>query len=78
MEGKNFNRIKVVLAERETSQKDLAAALGVTPGTVSTWCRNFKQPEIQTLFKIACILKVEASCLISPMDAVDYVFQPAK
>ncbi len=64
-----FNRIKSVLAEKGVSQKKLADELGVTYGTVSTWCRNFKQPEISTLFNIAKALKVEASELLSSMKA---------
>ncbi|WP_026309945.1 helix-turn-helix transcriptional regulator [Niabella aurantiaca] len=78
MEGKSFNRIKAVLAEQKTTQKELAIALGVAEGTVSTWCRNFKQPEIQTLFKIAWHLKIEAYTLISPMEAAGLIIKPAK
>ncbi len=69
MGGKKFNRIKSVLAEKSVSQKKLAEGLGVTEGTVSTWSRNFKQPEIPTLFRIAAYLGVEASELLSSMKA---------
>ena len=69
MKGKKFNRIKAVLAEQEMSQKELAAILQVAPGTVSTWCRNLKQPEVPTLFKIAWVLKVAPASLISSMAA---------
>lgn len=69
MSRKKFNRIKSVLAEKGVSQKTLAEAIGVTPGTVSTWCRNVKQPEIPTLFEIAAYLKIEAADLISSMKA---------
>lgn len=70
MNKKKFNRIKAVLAEQGVTQKELADELGVTHGTVSTWCRNFKQPEVSTLFDIAKVLKVEASELLSSMKAV--------
>lgn len=46
-------------------------ALGVSPGGVSTWCRNFKQPSIETLYAIARFLNVEATALLSPMSEVD-------
>jgi len=72
MDRKRYNRIKSVLAEKGVSQKTLAEALGVTPGTVSTWCRNFKQPEISTFFEIAKFLEVEASELISSMKAAGF------
>lgn len=65
-----FNRIKAVLAEKGVSNKELAENIGVTEGTVSTWCRNFKQPKIETLFDIAQYLKTEASTLLSPMNNV--------
>ena len=72
MKGENLNRIKAVLAERHVTQKELAKFLKVTPGAVSTWCRNFKQPDIQTLFEIASYINVEASCLLSSMKAAGY------
>lgn len=70
--GKNLNRIKAVLAERHVTQKNLAKYLKVTPGAVSTWCRNFKQPDIQTLFEIASYINVEASNLLNSMEAAGF------
>jgi transcriptional regulator with XRE-family HTH domain len=65
MKKPKYNRIKAVLAEKSISNKELAEQVGVTEGTVSTWCRNFKQPKIETLFAIAKYIKVEASDLLS-------------
>ncbi|MCM5529797.1 helix-turn-helix transcriptional regulator [Parasegetibacter sp. NRK P23] len=65
MDRKNYNRIKAAMAEKRVSQKYLAEKLGVTVGTVSTWCRNFKQPEVPTLFQIADVLNVEAASLLT-------------
>lgn len=67
MKKPKYNRIKAVLAEKSISNKELAEQIGVSEGTVSTWCRNFKQPKIETLFAIARYLQIEASELISPM-----------
>ncbi|SFE67594.1 DNA-binding transcriptional regulator, XRE family [Chitinophaga sp. CF118] len=67
MNKPKYNRIKAVLAEKGVSNKELAEDLGVTEGTVSTWCRNFKQPKIETLFEIAKHLNVEAIDLLSSM-----------
>ncbi len=58
-----------MLAEKGVSQIKLASVMDVTPGTVSNWCRNYKQPELPTLFGIAKYLKVEATELISSMKA---------
>jgi len=59
-----YNRIKAVLAEKGISNKELAEKLGITEGAVSTWCRNFKQPKIETLFEIAKILQVDVRLLL--------------
>lgn len=55
---KRYNRIKLVLYEKEQSNKWLAEQLGVKSVTVSKWCTNVNQPTIATLFKIAECLNV--------------------
>lgn len=54
-----INRIKVVLAEKQRTSKWLAESLGKDPSTVSKWCTNSSQPDIQTFMKIADVLKVD-------------------
>ena len=53
-----YNRIKLVLYEKEQSNKWLAEKLGVKTVTVSKWCTNVNQPTIATLFRIADVLEV--------------------
>jgi transcriptional regulator with XRE-family HTH domain len=65
MNKPKYNRLKAVLAEKGVSSKDLAKMIGCAEGTVSTWCRNFKQPSIETLFKIAERLQIEPAELIA-------------
>lgn len=67
MDKPKYNRIKAALAEKGISNKELAENINVTEGTVSTWCRNFKQPKIETLFEIAKYLKIEAAELLCSM-----------
>jgi putative transcriptional regulator len=55
---RRYNRIKLVLYEKEQSNKWLAEQLGVKSVTVSKWCTNDNQPSVATLFKIAEVLKV--------------------
>jgi putative transcriptional regulator len=55
----NLNRIKAVLAEKNTSSKDLASHLGKTESTVSRWCTNEVQPSVETLFEISKFLKID-------------------
>jgi DNA-binding XRE family transcriptional regulator len=61
---KNFNRIKVVLADVQRTNKWLADQLGVAPTTVSKWCTNACQPPMETFVKIAKLLNVEVTDLI--------------
>lgn len=44
-----INRLKVVLVEQEKSGKWLADQLGKSTCTVSKWCSNTTQPDLQTL-----------------------------
>ena len=44
MENKPINRIKVMLAERMMTNKDLAKQLGKDPATNSKWETNTSQP----------------------------------
>ena len=55
---KNLNRIKAVLADAGQTNKWLADQLGKDPVTISKWCTNTTQPDLQTLSKIAEILGV--------------------
>lgn len=61
---KDINRIKVVLAEKKRSNKWLAEQLGKDPGTVSKWCTNTMQPNLETLIDIAKCLEVEPGKLL--------------
>lgn len=53
-----LNRLKVVLADAGQTNKWLAEQLGKDPVTVSKWCTNTSQPDLQTLAKISKLLKV--------------------
>ncbi len=53
-----LNRIKAVLAETGHTGKWLAEQLGKDPVTVSKWCTNISQPDIQTLTKISELLDI--------------------
>jgi bacteriophage CI repressor helix-turn-helix domain len=54
-----INRIKVVLAEKQRTNKWLAETLGKDTSTVSKWCTNSSQPDIQTFLRIAEVLDVD-------------------
>ncbi len=59
-----INRIKIVLVEEGRTNKWLAEKLGKTHTTVSRWCTNEMQPSLETLVKIAEVLKVDVRELI--------------
>ena len=66
--NKDINRIKVVLADKKRTNKWLAEQLGKDPGTVSKWCTNTMQPNLETLVEIAKGLEVEPKDLLRPIN----------
>lgn len=64
MESKDLNRIKVVLADKKRTNKWLAEQLGVDPATVSKWCTNSAQPNLENLMEIAKCLEVDVKELL--------------
>ena len=64
MESKNLNRLKVVLAEKQRTNKWLAEQLGKDPTTISKWCTNSSQPDLGSLVKMAKLLEVELTDLV--------------
>lgn len=61
----DLNRIKVVLVEKKRTSKWLSEQMGVTPSTVSKWCTNSSQPDLNNLLKIADLLDVDIKELIA-------------
>lgn len=57
------NRLKLVLVEQKKTSKWLSEELGVNPSTVSKWCTNLSQPDIETLAKISRLLEVSVEDL---------------
>lgn len=62
--SKDINRLKVVLAEKKRTNKWLAEQLRKDPGTVSKWCTNTMQPNLETLVEIAKILEMDTKDLL--------------
>ncbi len=61
---RDINRIKVALVENKRTNKWLAEQLGKDPGTISKWCTNTLQPNLETLVKIAECLGVDVKDLL--------------
>jgi putative transcriptional regulator len=59
-----INRIRVVLAEKNMSQKELAGLVGNTPQSITRICSNKSQPTLRMLRKIALALDVDIKDLL--------------
>lgn len=54
-----INRLKIVLAELEISQAELAEKIGKSKVTVSRICNNKTQPSLELLWQISLELGVD-------------------
>ena len=68
----DINRLKLLLVEKKKTSKWLSEQLGITPSTVSKWCTNTSQPDMETLARIAKLLDVSVKDLYNQrfMDSV--------
>lgn len=66
-ENFKYNRLRVILADREMSQKELSELIDVDPATIMRICNNKNQPSIHLLYKIAMALEVSVCDLLTPI-----------
>lgn len=59
-----LNRLKIVLAEQEKTGKWLSEQIGKSNCTISKWCSNKVQPDLNTIAEIAKCLNVRVTDLI--------------
>ena len=64
VERKLLNRIKVVLAEKNKSNKWLSEQLDKDPAIISKWVTNTTQPNVETLIQISKVLGVTVDDLL--------------
>ncbi|HML65569.1 MAG TPA: helix-turn-helix transcriptional regulator [Dysgonomonas sp.] len=65
MNKKAINRLKIVLAEQEKTNKWLAEMLSKNETTISRWCTNERQPSIETFIEIAKLFNIDVKELIN-------------
>lgn len=70
MANKKINRLKIVLVEKEKTNNWLAEQLGRDKATISKWCTNTCQPDIETFIRISKLLNVDVSELLR-LDVVE-------
>ena len=68
MENRRLNRIKVVLVDKQKSNKWLAEQVGNDPATISKWVTNTTQPNLEMLLQIAKVLEVNVNELVRPLE----------
>jgi putative transcriptional regulator len=59
MEKLILNRLRVVIAEKNKTNRWLAEKLKVNENTVSKWVNNSQQPSVLTFYKISLLLSVD-------------------
>ena len=64
MKTKTINRLKVVLVERQVTNKWLSEKMNLSTTTISRWCTNKTQPSLENLVEVARILIVDVKDLI--------------
>jgi putative transcriptional regulator len=53
-----LNRLRIVLAEKDKTNRWLAEKLAMNENTVSKWVTNNQQPSVETFYRIATLLQV--------------------
>ena len=64
MEIQRYNRLKIVLAEKERTGTWLSEQMGHSISTVSRWMTNKVQPSVEQLYEIAHHLDVDVKDLL--------------
>lgn len=65
-----INRLRVIMADKNLTNQNLADKLGVSEITVSRWRTNTIQPSINQFIQIAHLLKVDIKDLLE--DKFEY------
>ena len=73
MEIQRYNRLKIVLAEKERTGTWLSEQMGHSISTVSRWMTNKVQPSVEQLYEIAHHLDVDVKELLVSSRIKDVV-----
>lgn len=65
MSREQVNRLKIVLAEEQKSNKWLGEQLGKDQATISKWVTNASQPDLKNILRIAKALNVDVARLLN-------------
>ena len=65
--------LNTLLVEKSIHQEDMAQALGVATGSISSWRNGKKEPRLSMIVKIADYLGVDCHYLMTGVQAKNYV-----
>ena len=65
MMDSSINRIRVVLAEQNKTNRWLAEQMGKSEITISRWVQNKYQPSLEQLLRVAKLLSISPKDLIN-------------
>ena len=68
MNTKHGDILKILLEEKNISQKDLAKKIGVTEATISKYINNLQMPRLDLVDRIADTLNVTTDYLLGRTD----------
>lgn len=68
MAAYSTNRIKVVLAEQNKTNRWLAEQMGKSEITISQWVQNKSQPSLEQLLQVAKLLSISPKDLINDIN----------
>ena len=72
MERKKINRLKVVLAEKGMTNKQLAEILDKDPAVISKWVTNVAQPNVEMFILLVKIFGVKMDDLLRTGGEMTY------
>lgn len=58
------DRLRILIEEKNITQKELSAQLNIAPSTVSSYAQNTREPDFETLKMIADYFKVTTDYLL--------------
>lgn len=68
MMDSSINRIRVVLAEQNKTNRWLAEQMGKSEITISRWVQNKSQPSLEQLLQVAKLLSISPKNLINDIN----------
>lgn len=68
---RSMNKIKIVLDQKGIKQKWLAEQLGKSFNMVNSYVQNRTQPSLETLYRIASILRLEIDELLYSKEDIE-------